>query len=89
MSRNLLKNYDILPKFKRMWRFLTGMGLLIAFLCVSIMTVSLSFKFHKNLTGLKIPRPLLKNDDTVLEFRRMWRFLTLARVLDIYFDVFI
>merc|ERR1711867_254292 len=50
---------------------------------------SLSFKFHKNPSCLKPSRTLLKNDDTLLEFRRSWRFLTGAGVLDHVFDVFI
>ena len=32
-------------------------------------------------------RTLLKNDDTLLEFRRTWRFLTEAGVLDHVLDV--
>ena len=31
----------------------------------------------------------LKNDDTLLEFRRMLRFLTMAGVLDHILDVFL
>ena len=34
-------------------------------------------------------KKLLKNDDTLLEFRRMWRFLTGAGVLDHALDVFL
>ena len=44
--------------------------------------------FHKNPSCLKLSRALLKNDDTLLEFRRMWRFLTGAGALDHVFDVF-
>ena len=32
-------------------------------------------------------RTLLKNDDSLLEFRRTWRFLTGAGVLDHILDV--
>ena len=39
------------------------------------MIISLSFKFDKNPSCLKVSRTLLKNDDTLLEFRRTWRFL--------------
>ena len=53
------------------------------------MTISLSFKFNKNLSCLKPSRTLLKNDDTLLEFRGSWRFLTGAGVLDDVFDVFL
>ena len=42
-----------------------------------------------NLSLLALSRILLKNDDTLLEFRRLWRFLTGARVLDHVFDVFL
>ena len=35
-----------------------------------------------DLLGLKASRNLQKNDDTLLEFRRMWRFLTGAGVHD-------
>ena len=41
------------------------------------------------LLGLKVSRTLLKNDDTLLEFRRMWRFWTGAEVLDHVLDVFL
>ena len=41
----------------------------------------------KNLSYLKVSRTLLKNDDTLLEFRRMLRFLTGAGVLDHLVDV--
>ena len=57
--------------------------------CVSLMIISLSFKFHKNMSSLKLSRTLLKNDDTLLEFRRTWRFLTGAGVHDHVFDVFL
>ena len=53
------------------------------------MTIKLSFNFHKNLSYLKVSRTLLKKDDTLLEFRRMWRFLTWAKVLDHVLDVFL
>ena len=36
----------------------------------------------KNLSCLKVSRTLLKNDDILLEFRRTWKFLTGAGVLD-------
>ena len=36
---------------------------------------------------MKVSRTLLKNDDTLLEFRRMWRFLTVAWVLDDVLDL--
>ena len=52
------------------------------------MTISLSSKFHKNPSCLKGSRTLLKNDDTLLEFRRTSRFLTGAGVLDHVLDVF-
>ena len=48
----------------------------------------LMFK-HENPSCLKASRTLLKNDDTLLEFRRTWRFLTGAEVLDHVFDVFL
>ena len=53
------------------------------------MTKSLNFKFNKNLSCLKVSRTLLKNGDTLLEFRRTWRFLTEAGVLDHVLDVFL
>ena len=46
------------------------------------MTISSGFKFHKNLTFFTLSRTILKNDDTLLEFRRTWRFLTGAGVLE-------
>ena len=52
-----------------------------------MMTISLSLKFEKNLSCLKVSGTLLKNDDTLLEFRRMWRFLTGAWVLDDILDL--
>ena len=55
----------------------------------SVMTISLSFKFHKNPSCLKPPRTLLKNDDALLEFRRTWRLLTEAGVLGHIIDVLI
>ena len=57
------------------------------FLCVPLMTISSCLNFHKNPSCLKVSRTLLKNDDTLLEFRRMWRFLIGAGVLDHVFDV--
>ena len=87
MSRTLLKNDDTLLELRRMWRFLTGSGVLFG--CVPLMTISLSSKFHKNPSCLKVSRTLLKNDDTLLEFRRMWRFLIGAGVLEHVLDVFI
>ena len=62
---------------------------MILFWMFSLMTISLSFKFHKYLTCLKVSRTLLKNDDTMLEFGRTWRFLTGGVVHDHVFDVFI
>ena len=53
------------------------------------MKISLSFEFEKNPSYLKVSRTLLKNDDTLLEFRRTWRFLTGAGVLDHVSDVFL
>ena len=53
------------------------------------MTISLSVKFHKNLTFLKLSRTILKNDDRLLEFKRMWRFLTWAGVFGHVLDVFL
>ena len=49
----------------------------------------LSFKFHKNPSCLKLSRTLLKNNDTLLEFRRTWRFLTGAGVIDQILDGFL
>ena len=46
------------------------------------MIIRLSLKFEKNPSCLKVSRTLLKNDDTLLEFRRTWMFLTGAGVLD-------
>ena len=51
------------------------------------MSISLSFKFEKNLSYLKVSGALLKNDDTLLEFGRTRRFLTGAGVLDHVLDV--
>ena len=51
------------------------------------MTISLSFKFEINPSCLNVSRTLLKTDDTLLEFRRTWRFLTGAGVLDHVLDV--
>ena len=83
VSKILLKNDDTLLEFKRTWRFLTGAGVLNHVLYgFFLMTISLSFKFHKNPSCLKVSRTLLKNDDTLMEFKRMWRFLTLAWILD-------
>ena len=53
------------------------------------MIIRLSFKFEKNPSCLKVSRTLLKNDDILLEFRRMWMFLTGAGVLDHVLDVFL
>ena len=90
LSRILLKNDDTLLEFRRLWRFLTEVGVLDhVFSCVPLMTINLSFKFHENPSCLKLSRTLLKNDDTLLEFRRMLRFLTGAGVLDHVFDVLI
>ena len=54
------------------------------------MIIRLSLKFGKNPSCLKLPRTLMKNDDTLLEFRRTCRFLTeagvLYHVLDVSFD---
>ena len=51
------------------------------------MIIRLSLKFEKNPSCLKVSRTLLKNDDTLLEFRRTWMFLTGAGVLDHVLDV--
>ena len=62
---------DTLLEFRRTLRFLTGAGVHYhVFLFVNLMIINLSFKFHKNLSCLKLSRTLLKNDDTLLEFRR-------------------
>ena len=53
------------------------------------MTISLSFKLEKNPSCLKVSITLLKNDDTLLEFRGTWRFLAGAGVLDHILDVFL
>ena len=53
------------------------------------MTIRLGFKFNKNPSCLKVSRTLLNNDDSPLEFRRTWRFLTGAGVLDHVMDVFL
>ena len=47
-----------------------------------MMTISLCSNFDKNPSCLKVSRTLLKNDDSLLEFRKIWRFLTKAWVLD-------
>ena len=88
-SRTLLKDDDTLLEFRGTWWFLTWAGVLDHILVCLLVTMSLSFKFHKNQSCLKLSRTLLKNDDTLLEFRRSWRFLTGAGVLDQDFDVFI
>ena len=46
-----------------------GLVLLILFWMISLMTISLSFMFHKNQSCLKESRSLLKNDDTLFEFK--------------------
>ena len=51
------------------------------------MTISLSLNFLKNLPCVKVSRTLLKNNDTLLELRRMWRFLTGACILDDVLDL--
>ena len=91
MSRTLLKNDDTLLEFRRTWRFLTVVGVHDhdRFGCVTLMTICLSFNFHKNLSFLKVSRNLLKNYDSLLEFKRTWRFLTGAGVLDHVLDVFL
>ena len=61
----------------------------ITFGCFLLVIISLSFKFDKNPSCLKVSRSLLKNDDTLLEFRRIWRFLAGAGVLDHVLDVFL
>ena len=53
------------------------------------MTISLSSNFLENPSCMKASRSLLKNDDTLLEFRRTWGFLTRAGVLDHVLDVFL
>ena len=50
--------------------------------------IILSFIFEKNLSCLKVSKSLLKNDDTLLEFRRALRFLTEAGFLVHDLDVF-
>ena len=49
---------------------------LLRFGCFLLMIKGSSLKFEKNLSCLKMSRTLLKIDDTLLEFRRTWRFLT-------------
>ena len=46
------------------------------------MTIGLSFKFHKKPSCLKASRTLLKKEDTLLEYRRILMFLTVAEVID-------
>ena len=53
------------------------------------MIIRLSFKLKKIPSCLTVSRTLLKNDDTLLEFRRTWRFLTGAGVFDHVLDVFL
>ena len=53
------------------------------------MTISLISKFHENPSCLNVSRTLLKNDGTLLDFRRTWGFLTGAGVLDHELDVFL
>ena len=66
-----------------------GLVSLITFGCIPSMTIILSLKCHKNPSCLKVSRTLLKNDDTMLEFRRTWRFLAGAGVHDEVMDVFL
>ena len=66
-----------------------GWGPCSRFGCFHLMIIMLSFKFEKILSCLKVSRTLLKNDDTLLEFRRMWMFLTGAGVHDHVLDVFL
>ena len=80
-----MKNEDTLLELRRMWMFLTWTGSFAMFLCVLLMRIKLSFKFHKNLSCFEVSRTLLNNDDTLLEFKRTWRFLTGAdHDLDIF-----
>ena len=51
------------------------------------MSIGLSFNFEKNPSCLKMSRILLKKNDTLLEFRRTWRLLTGAGVLDDVLDL--
>ena len=51
------------------------------------MIIRLSLKFEKNPSFLKVSRTLLKNDVTLLEFRRAEMFLTGAGVLDHFLNV--
>ena len=51
------------------------------------MKISVSFKFEKNPSCLKVSKTLLENDDTLLEYRRLWRFLTGDGVLEHVLEV--
>ena len=82
LPRTLLNKDDTLLEFMRTWWFFTGAGVRIKFFCVPLMIISLSFIFNENPFCLKVSRSLLKNDDTLLEFRRTLAFLTVAGVLD-------
>ena len=53
-----------------------------------MLILKLKFQFHKNLSCFKESRTLLKKDETLLEFRIMWRFLAGAGALDHIFNVF-
>ena len=61
----------------------------LAILMCSFDDKKLKFQVSKNPSCLKPSRILLKNNDTLLELKRSWRFLTGARILDQVFDVFI
>ena len=61
----------------------------LAILMCSFDNNKLKFQVNKNLSCLKLSRTLLKNEDTLLEFRRPWRFLTGAGVLDHVLGVFL
>ena len=64
LSLSCLKNDVTLLEFIRMRKYL---GSLITYLVCSFDDKSLCFKFHKNLSCVKMSRILLKNDDTLLE----------------------
>ena len=50
------------------WRFLTWAG--VSVLHLFLLTLSLTYMVLKILSWLKVPRSLLKSDDTLLEFRK-------------------
>ena len=84
LKTNLKKEFKIedyienlSPSFCFWLGFGLGLGLKLRFV-----------NFHENPSCLKASRTLLKNDDTQLEFGRMWMFLTGAGILDHILDVF-